>query len=587
MTRFEIVGDEFLLDGEPYRVLSGALHYFRVRPDEWADRIHKAKLMGLNTIETYVAWNAHEPREGHWVMDGSLDLVRFLKLIAAEGMHAIVRPGPYICAEWHNGGLPGWLVAKPGIGLRRYEPQYIAAVTTYLQRVLEEVRPLQIDSGGPVILVQIENEYGAYGHDSQYLEALVSLTRNAGITVPLTTVDQPEPDMLADGSLPGLLRTASFGSRARERLATLREYQPTGPLMCSEFWCGWFDHWGGPRHTTDAADAAQELDDMLAMGASVNFYMFHGGTNFGFTNGANDQGSYEPLVTSYDYDAPISEAGELTEKFWAFREVIARYASVPEAAAREPELAPAFNVTFEQTVCFGTALDSLNKTTTWDAPPTFDDLKYSGAFVVYSTTLSNVTEQPTLRFSDVRDRAQVYANSRLVGIVTRGDTEHTLTLPSGSYRLDILVEDQGRVNYGPKLGEPKGLVGQVSVNDVAVPQWQVNPVPLESVDWIRSLFANPMATPTSTEAGPFFARTVFDLSERRRLFLDTSTFAKGVAWLNGYNLGRYWNRGPQRTLHIPPSFTRTGENELIIFELERISTTEIQFVSSLQFGDIN
>lgn len=586
MTRFEIVGDEFLLDGEPYRVLSGALHYFRVHPDEWADRIHKAKLMGLNTIETYVAWNAHEPREGDWVMDGSLDLVRFLKLIATEGMHAIVRPGPYICAEWHNGGLPGWLVAKPGIGLRRSEPQYIAAATTYLQRVLEEIRPLQIDSGGPVILVQIENEYGAYGHDTQYLETLVSVTRAAGITVPLTTVDQPEPEMLENGSLPGLLRTASFGSHARERMATLREHQPSGPLMCSEFWCGWFDHWGGPRHTTDAADAARELDDMLALGASVNFYMFHGGTNFSFTNGANDQGNYEPLVTSYDYDAPVNEAGDLTEKFWAFREVIARYTNVPDASPRPATLGPEFAVSLEQTVGFDAIRDSLDTATTWDAPPTFDDLGYSGAFALYSTSISNTPERPALKFSEIRDRALVFADSLLVGTVARDDTERTLVLPSGSYQLNILVEDQGRVNYGPKLGEPKGLVGQVSVNDLAVPQWQVNPVPLESTDWIRSLFANLMASSTLAEAGPFFARSVFNLSEQSRLFLDTSTFSKGVVWLNGYNLGRYWNRGPQRTLHIPPSFTRVGKNELIIFELERISTTEIQFVSSLQLGDI-
>ena len=329
MGTFQVAGDDFVLDGEPYRIISGALHYFRVHPDDWADRIRKARLMGLNTIETYVPWNAHEPQPGEWTASGGLDLGRFLRTVHEEGLHAIVRPGPYICAEWDNGGLPAWLFTDPRVGVRRFEPRFIAAVTGYLERVLEIVRPLQISEGGPVLLVQIENEYGAYGDDADYLRHLVDTTRGAGITVPLITVDQPEPHMLENGSLPGLLKTASFGSRSRERLATLRRHQPTGPLMCSEFWDGWFDHWGAHHHTTPVAQSAADLDALLELGASVNIYMFHGGTNFGFTNGANDKGVYQPIVTSYDYDAPLDEAGEPTEKFWAFREVIAKHAPVP------------------------------------------------------------------------------------------------------------------------------------------------------------------------------------------------------------------------------------------------------------------
>jgi beta-galactosidase len=330
MNTFEIAGDDFLLDGEPHRILSGALHYFRVHPDDWADRIHKARLMGLNTIETYVPWNAHEPQEGEWRADGPLDLDRFLRAIADEGMHAIVRPGPYICAEWDNGGLPAWLFTDPEVGIRRSEPRFVAALSAYLRNVLDIVRPLQITEGGPVVLVQVENEYGAYGDDTAYLQQLADTVRAAGITVPLMTVDQPEDEMLENGSLPGVLKTASFGSRSRERLATLRRHQPTGPLMCSEFWDGWFDSWGGHHHTTPVAESAAELDELLALGASVNVYMFHGGTNFGFTNGANDKGVYQPIVTSYDYDAPLDEAGEPTEKNWAVRDVIAKHAPVPE-----------------------------------------------------------------------------------------------------------------------------------------------------------------------------------------------------------------------------------------------------------------
>ena len=248
---FEIGAEDFLLDGQPHRILSGAIHYFRVHPEQWADRIRKARLMGLNTIETYVAWNAHEPRKGEWDATGANDLGAFLDAVAAEGMHAIVRPGPYICAEWTNGGLPTWLTGDPLVGLRRSEPHYMAEVARFLANVYEIVAPRQIDRGGNVILVQIENEYGAYGSDKEYLAQLVQLTRDAGITVPLTTVDQPQPAMLRDGSLPGVHLTASFGSHATERLATLREHQSTGPLMSMEFWDGWFDWWGGHHHTTE------------------------------------------------------------------------------------------------------------------------------------------------------------------------------------------------------------------------------------------------------------------------------------------------------------------------------------------------
>ena len=291
---FAIGEHDFLLDGEPHRVISGALHYFRIHPDQWRDRIRMGRMMGLNTIETYVAWNEHSPEPGVFDTIGRLDLARFLREVQEEGLHAIVRPGPYICAEFDGGGFPAWLFRDPEVGVRTLEPRYMAAVTDYLRAVMDIVAPLQIDRGGPVILLQVENEYGAYGSDHAYLQALTDLFRETGATVPLTTVDQPEPAMLAAGNIPGLLATGSFGSRATERLAALRRQQPTGPLMCSEFWCGWFDHWGAHHHTTDAAASARELNDLLAAGASVNIYMLHGGTNFGLTNGANDKGVYQP-----------------------------------------------------------------------------------------------------------------------------------------------------------------------------------------------------------------------------------------------------------------------------------------------------
>ena len=586
MTTFEIAGDDFVLDGEPYRILSGAIHYFRVHPDDWADRIRKARLMGLNTIETYVPWNAHEPRPGEWTTEGGLDLARFLRTIQEEGMHAIVRPGPYICAEWDNGGLPAWLFTDPSVGIRRSEPTFVAAVTAFVERVLAIVKPFQIHEGGPVLLVQVENEYGAYGDDKDYLRHLVDVFRGAGITVPLTTVDQPQPDMLENGSLPELLKTASFGSRSKERLATLREHQPTGPLMCSEFWDGWFDHWGAHHHTTPVEQSAADLDDLLALGASVNIYMFHGGTNFGFTNGANDKGVYQPIITSYDYDAPLDEAGEPTEKFWAFRDVIAKHAPVPVEEPVVAAAAPAFTQTFESAVPLFSVASRLGEWSHTDDVPTFDELGHYTGFGLYRTEI-DTHEPAVLEFGEVRDRAYVFVGTTRVGVLARDHHDRAITLSPSRGTLTVLVEDQGRVDYGPRIGESKGLIGPVHLNGEALQRWSVLPLKLPSLAAVReALDASVAAGDPAPErlAGPVFGRAFFEVEEPGTLFLDTTGFGKGVAWVNGFNLGRYWTRGPQETLHVPGPVVRAGRNELIILELESAADATAEFVAEPRLG---
>src|SRR6266508_4437620 len=452
MPDFVIGESDFLLYGRPFRILSGALHYFRVHPRSWADRIEKARLMGLNTIETYVPWNAHSPRRGVFDTEGMLDLAGFLRQVAEAGLYAIVRPGPYICAEWDNGGLPAWLFQEPGVGVRRHEKRFLAAVEEYLEHVLRIVRPLQVDRGGPVLLVQVENEYGAFGDDQPYLKALVDIIRGEGITVPLVTVDQPTDDMLAAGGLDGVLRTGSFGSRSVERLRTLRAHQPSGPLMCMEFWDGWFDHWGGPHHTTGVQEAAAELDALLAAGASVNVYMFHGGTNFGLTSGANDKGTYRPTVTSYDYDAPLDEAGNPTAKYFAFRDVISRYAPVPTETPGAAGPAP------EQTVALGEPVRLFDdpapwgSSSRWESLPVLDALETDTRLAIYRTELSG--DRPgVLTLGEVRDRAAVFLEGAPVGILEREHHERAIALPSGRGRLELVVEDQGRVNYGARIGE--------------------------------------------------------------------------------------------------------------------------------------
>ncbi|GAA1924939.1 beta-galactosidase [Microbacterium aoyamense] len=572
-SRFEIGERDFLLDGQPHRIISGAMHYPRVHPDQWRDRIRTAKLMGLNAIETYVMWNFHEPVRGEWDASGPRDLGRFLDLIAEEGLHAIVRPGPYVCAEWHNGGLPTWLTADTDLRLRSSDPRYLEAVTGYLERVNEIIVPRQIDTGGSVILVQIENEYGAYGSDKAYLAELIRVTREAGITVPLTQVDQPIPHMLEGGAHEGLHKTGSFGSRIGERLAVLREHQPTGPLMCMEFWCGWFDHWGEKHHTTNFADSARDLDELLSAGASVNIYMIHGGTNFALTAGANDSGRYLPMVTSYDYDSPISESGDVTEKFRAFRDVIAKHAPVPAGELPAPVDAPVFEVALEPVGDPLTGVD-LGE---FAAPPTMDELGPGVALVSYETSLG--TSRSTTLAAEVRDYAWLSVDDRPAGILQRTIGDLATPIPAGD-TLRLLVEETGRVNYDTKIGEPKGLIGAPLVDGEALPgPWRVRTIDVPGLyDVVMD------AAPAPHVAGPAGLRGCFTLDGPADLFLDTRGWGKGYAWINGFFLGRYWRRGPQRTLFVPGPATRAGENTIAIVELEAITQSSARLLARPDLG---
>lgn len=577
-TTFEIGEHAFLLGGEPFTVLSGAMHYFRIHPGDWADRIAKARLMGLNTIETYVPWNEHAPTQDEFGLDGGLDLALWLRLVDDAGMRAIVRPGPFICAEWDGGGLPAWLFSSGVVGVRRHEPRYLTAVESYFGAVLPVVADAQVTRGGPVIAVQVENEYGAFGSDPDYLRELVRMNRDAGIEVPLLTVDQP-PD-LAAGGLPELHRTASFGSRSTERLATLRREQPTGPLMCSEFWDGWFDHWGSHHRVADPAANAADLDDLLSAGASVNLYMFHGGTNFAFTNGANDKSTYQPTITSYDYDAPLDEAGDPTAKYHAFREVIARYAEVPEQVPAPARDRPVLEVALGPAVNLLAAADALAPWLAFDHLPTADEAGHFRGYLRYRTTLAASLSQPTLLvFAEVRDRAQLVADGVPLAVLSRDSHERSVLVPAGTRVIELLLEDQGRVNYGARIGEPKGLIGPALLGDVELSHWQVQGVPLES---IGDLLAHP-ATPGAA-AGPSLRAGDFELERPSDLFLDTSAFGKGVAWVNGFNLGRFWSKGPQRTLYVPGPVTIAGRNQVVVLDQHPTGADRIGFVARPDLG---
>ncbi|MFI6648992.1 glycoside hydrolase family 35 protein [Streptomyces sp. NPDC050529] len=582
MPRLEVAADEFRLDDRPLRIISGGLHYFRIHPEQWADRLRKARLMGLNTVETYVPWNLHSPRPGEFRLDGGLDLCRFLDLAAAEGLHVLLRPGPYICAEWDGGGLPSWLLAEEGIELRSRDPRYLKAVDDYLGALLPAVLPHLSTRGGPVIAVQLENEYGAYGDDSGYLKDLAELLHRHGVDVPLFTCDQPAD--LERGGLDGVLRTVNLGSRVDAGLAALRTQQPSGPLMCSEFWIGWFDRWGSIHATRSAADAAADLDRLLAAGASVNIYMFHGGTNFGFTNGANDKGTYRPTVTSYDYDAPLDEAGDPGPKYAAFREVIARYAPVPEEPipGPAPKLSPAVA---ELTSC-ASLLDQcerLGGAVLADRPQTMEQLGQSFGFVLYETTLPEAGPA-VLRIAEVHDRAQVFVDGQPVGVLERENHEHSLAfhVPRSGAQLAVLVENQGRVNYGQAMHDRKGLLGEVTVNARTQQGWHSRPLPLDDPDRLSFTAFDPASPPV----GPAFHRGHLDIEQPADGWIALDGWTKGQVWINGFALGRYWSRGPQTTLYVPAPVLRAGRNEITVLELHSSTTRTVELRSTPGLGPV-
>ncbi|MFJ4849273.1 MULTISPECIES: beta-galactosidase family protein [unclassified Streptomyces] len=573
-------GNEFRLDGEPFRIISGGLHYFRVHPDQWQDRLRKARLLGLNTIDTYVPWNLHQPRPDEFHADGGLDLPAFLALAQAEGLHVLLRPGPYICAEWEGGGLPSWLLATPDIALRTADPRYLEAVDAFLDRLLPLVTPYLATNGGPVLAVQVENEYGAYGEDPAYLTHLETKLRQGGVDVPLFTCDQPTD--LARGSIPGVLSTVNFGSRPAQNLAALREHQPEGPLMCTEFWNGWFDRWGGVHVVRDAASAAADLDELLSAGASVNLYMFHGGTNFGFTNGANDKHTYRPTITSYDYDAPLDEAGDITPKYLAFRDVLARHTTVPGGPLPEPsKKLNLLGVALTGTASLLGSADRLGEAVAGPRPLTMEELGQDFGFVLYETELTEAG--PTLlHFAQVKDRAQVFLDGAPVGVLEREQHEHALalTVPAGGATLAVLVENQGRVNYGQGIHDRKGLTGPVSANGTELTGWRSRPLPLDDLSGLA------FATGAPQPVGPTFHRGVFEVEGPADTFLDLTGWTKGNAWVNGFALGRYWSRGPQKRLYVPGPVLRPGTNELVVLELHATARAVVDLCDTPDLGPL-
>ena len=576
---FEVKGNDFYKDGKPIKIISGAVHYFRNMPDTWPDIFKKMKAMGLNCVETYCAWNMHEKQPGEYDFTGNLDIAEFIRTAQKEGLMAIVRPGPYICAEWEFGGLPWWIQTDDEMEIRCSNKAYIEKFDRYLDRLFEEIRPLLCTNGGPVIMMQLENEYGYYGDDRDYLKYLRDGYIKRGIDVPLFTSDGTSMDNLLDGSVEGCFSTLNFGSRVEENFKAHDELCPDAPKMCMEMWNGWFDAWGDKEHhTTDANVYASVVDDMLKKG-SVNMYMFIGGTNFGFTSGANHYEVFAPDVTSYDYDAILTECGDVTEKYYAVRDVIKKYVDyeLPEVPENREKKAYG-KVKLTETASLFDNLGNLSAPVYSDVPKCMEAYGYGYGFTCYKTTLNRDYNDVKLSFESLGDRAQIYINRDLVGICYINDSLELNFSAKAGDELTVLCENMGRANFGAKMMRKKGIAGRCLLDKKIHFGWNVYPLPMDNLDKLAYTAEKP-------EEKSLFYKGTFTIDEAKDTFLRLENFTKGFVVINGFNIGRYWEIGPQQTLYVPASLLNEGENEIIVFESDGIKgDAEVEFVDTPVLG---
>ena len=563
---------DFLIGGRRMQIFAGEMHYFRIPRPYWADRLAKAKAMGLNAICTYMPWNLHEPAPGDFDFHGyggMLDVASFVRMAGEAGLWVLLRPGPYICAEWDFGGLPGWLLADRDLRIRCSDAKYLAAVACYIQRVGAELGPLTCGHGGPIGMVQVENEYGSYANDLDYLRTLRQMLTDSGLgdgTLYFTS-DGPQANMFAGGTLPDILATANFGSKAQINLGKLHDFRPNQPIMCGEFWCGWFDQWGKPRQgNDDPTDCANEVRWMVENNASFSIYMFHGGTNFGFTAGANHYETFAPTVTGYDYWALLNESGRPTRKYDAVREILREHTDLPPV----PESPmPLVDIAADQFRYAGSACLMANLPDPVWSPsirPMEQLGQYAGGAVLYRTHVAGLGEGK-VNIVEPHDYVTVHLDGKPIAVLDRLKKQTSFDLPElpagARGRLDILVWAQGRVNYGPKMLDYKGITDRVELNHFTLTGWQMFPLPMNDAQLSALQFT---AAPVP---GAAFHRYDLTLAEDEigDTFIDTRAFEIGAVWVNGHNLGRYWSIGPQQTLFCPGCWLRPGRNEVLVFDM--------------------
>lgn len=576
--KFEVGNKTFLLNNKPFVIKAAEIHYPRIPKEYWEHRIEMSKALGMNTICLYIFWNLHEQEEGKYDFSGNKDVAEFCRLAQKHGMYVIVRPGPYVCAEWEMGGLPWWLLKKQDIRLREQDPYFMERTKLFMNEVGKQLADLQISKGGNIIMVQVENEYGSFGTDKPYIAEIRDIVKGAGFNeVPLFQCDWNSN--FENNALEGLLWTINFGTGANigDQFRRLKELRPDTPLMCSEFWSGWFDHWGAKHETRSASALVNGLKEMLDQNISFSLYMTHGGTSFGHWGGANFP-NFSPTCTSYDYDAPISESGKATPKYYEVRELLKIYLPEGQSLPQIPDSIPTISIPAIEFTQVANLFENL------PAPKFSEDIKPMEFFdqgwgsILYRTKLQKSDKEQTLTITEAHDWTQVYIDGKKIATLSRLKGEGIVSLPpvkEGAV-LDILVEAMGRMNFGKGIYDWKGITQEVELssdgNTKDLKNWQVFNIP---VDYS---FAKDKSykTDSNTQKHPAYYKATFNLANTGDTFLNMSDWSKGLVWVNGHAMGRYWEIGPQQTLYVPGCWLKEGENEIIVFDLASPRATKIE-----------
>ena len=572
---FAIGTNDFLLDGARFQIRCGEIHAARVPKEYWRQRLQMAKAMGLNTVCAYLFWNLHEPKPGEFNWSGQADDAEFCRIAQEEGLWVILRPGPYACAEWEMGGTPWWLLKEDGVKLRSRDPRYLDAAKSYLKEVGRVLGPLQITHGGNIIMAQVENEYGFFGKDTQYVDELRKALVDAGFDVPLFQCNPPS--VMKNGLLTNLFQAGNFGSDVKNNFAKVRKIQPVGPLICSEFYPGWFDTWGQPHHLGKPENYLPNLKLMLDMDASFSIYMAHGGTTFGLWSGCDRP--FKPDTSSYDYDAPISEAGWATPKFFATRELLAKYLLPGETLPPVPATNPVVAFAPVELKEVAPIFDNLPAAIEDETPRNMEAYDQGYGCILYRTKIP-AGAATTLEAAAIHDFGYVFIDGKRVGILDRRSANAKISLPAREKesQLDILVEPMGRINFGPEMSDRKGIIAPVKLGGEILKGWEIFNLPLDDkmVGGLKfqpgpqfepaHIIGSDEVASAMKKVAPAFWRGTFSLEKAGDTFLDLRGWGKGIVFINGHNLGRYWYIGPQQTLYVPGVWLKKGNNEVVIFE---------------------
>ena len=569
---FEAWKGSFLLNGEPFVVKAAELHYPRIPRAYWEHRIKQCKALGMNTICLYVFWNFHEEKPGEFDFTGQKDLAEFCRLCQKNDMYVILRPGPYVCAEWEMGGLPWWLLKKKDIRLREDDPYFLERVAIFEKEVANQVAGLTIQKGGPIIMVQVENEYGSYGESKEYVAKIRDIVRGNFGDVTLFQCDWASNFQL--NALDDLVWTMNFGTGANidEQFAPLKKVRPDSPLMCSEFWSGWFDKWGANHETRAADDMIAGIDEMLSKGISFSLYMTHGGTNWGHWAGANSPG-FAPDVTSYDYDAPISESGKITPKYEKLRETLAKYMD-GKKQAKVPDDIPTISVPAFEFTEVAPLFANLPEPKSDDTIRTMEEYDQGFGSILYRTTLPKIDRSATLTVTEAHDYAQIFIDGKYIGKLDRRNGEKQLDIPACAEgaQLDILVEAMGRINFGRAIKDFKGITEKVELKNggrtTELKGWKVYNLE-DRYEGYKGLKFEPLKSVKDAQGQrvPGCYRATFHVEKPGDTFLNFETWGKGLVYVNGYGIGRIWEIGPQQTLYMPGCWLKEGENEILVFDI--------------------